>query len=75
MSRKLLHVEIRIAGTLDSPWTECFDGLQMETLTPGETRLTGLVVDQAALYGLIGKLRDLGVKLLAVRCEELPGSK
>lgn len=59
-------VLIRIEGSLDLAWTEWFDGLVVENTSSGETILTGVVADQAALYGLIGKLRDLGVKLLAI---------
>ena len=69
-TRKLLHIEIRIEGYLDPIWAEWFEGLEMQQTIPGETLLKGEVVDQAALYGLLGKLRDLGVKLLAVTYEE-----
>jgi len=58
--------QLRIKGQLDSHWTEWFDGL---TITPGEdgdTLLTGPVVDQAALYGLLKKVRDTGLTLIAV---------
>ncbi len=69
-TRKLLHVEIRIAGCLDPMWVEWFEGLELKQTIPGETVLMGEVMDQAALYGLMGKLRDLGVILLAVTLEE-----
>jgi hypothetical protein len=69
-TRKLLHIEIRIEGCLDPGWAEWFEGLEMNQTVPGETVIMGEVVDQAALYGLMGKLRDLGVKLLAVTFEE-----
>lgn len=65
----LLHIEVRIAGCLDPKWTEWFEGLEIDQTTQGETVITGEVVDQAALYGLIGKLRDLGVRLLAISYE------
>lgn len=68
-TRKLLHIEIRIEGCLDPMWAEWFEGLEMKQTVPGETVLMGEVVDQAALYGLLSKLRDLGVKLLAVNYE------
>ncbi len=68
---KLLHIEVRIEGCLDPAWTEWFAGLEMKQTAPGETVIMGEVVDQAALYGLLGKLRDLGVKLLAVNFKEL----
>ncbi len=58
--------EIRVAGRLSPQWTHCFEGL---TVTPvgGETRVTGPVADQAALYGLLKKIRDLGLSLLSVK--------
>ena len=58
--------EIRIKGYLGSQWQEWFDGL---TITPeeyGNTLLTGPVADQAALHGLIKRVRDLGVPLISV---------
>ncbi len=70
-TRKLLHIEVRIEGCLDPMWAEWFAGLEMKQTTTGETVIMGEVVDQAALYGLLGKLRDLGVKLLAVTFNEL----
>ncbi len=69
-TRKLLHIEIHIEGCLDPLWAEWFEGLEMKQIIPGETVIMGEVVDQAALYGLLGKLRDLGVKLRAVTFEE-----
>jgi len=59
-------VEIRVAGHLDNTWADWLDGFAFVHTEAGETILTGEVDDQAALYGLIAKLRDLGVKLLAV---------
>ena len=64
------RVEIRIDGHLDEGWVEWLDGFTLVHSGQGETILSGKVEDQAALYGLIGKLRDLGVKLIAVNSEE-----
>jgi hypothetical protein len=58
--------EIRIKGHLDTRWTDWFEGLTITALDNGETLLTGMVVDQAALHGLLRKVRDLGVPLLSV---------
>jgi hypothetical protein len=58
--------EIRIKGHLDSRWTEWFEGLTITREANGETVLTGPVIDQAALHGLLRKVRDLGVMLLGV---------
>lgn len=63
-------VTIRIQGDLDPQWEEWFEGFELDITKPGETLLTGVVEDQAALYGLVGKLRDLGAKLLEIKSEE-----
>ena len=67
------RVEIRIEGCLDRQWAEWFEGMEFTQTTNGETVITGDIVDQAALYGLIGKLRDLGVKLLGITFTETGG--
>ncbi len=63
--REPMIYEIRIEGHLGRQWTEWFGGLTI-TLKNGDTLLTGPVVDQAALYGLLKKVRDLGLPLLSV---------
>ncbi|MCE7983356.1 MAG: hypothetical protein DYG89_19455 [Caldilinea sp. CFX5] len=60
--------QIRLAGHLGAQWTTWFDGLTITLEESGATLLTGPVVDQAALYGLLKKVRDLGLPLLAVNC-------
>jgi hypothetical protein len=57
--------EIRLKGHLDERWAERFEGLTLSH-DDGTTILVGQVVDQAALYGLLRKVRDLGLPLLAV---------
>ena len=64
------QVEIRVDGHLDPAWTEWLDGFTLSHTEEGETILAGKVRDQAALYGLIAKLRDLGVKLVSVSSGE-----
>ena len=64
------QVEIRVKGRIDERWSEWFDGLTITHTDQDETVLTGPVADQAALYGLIAKLRDLGLPLLAVNSVE-----
>ena len=59
--------QIRIEGHLGEQWAEWFDGLAVSQEMGGETMLSGLVVDQAALYGLLKKVRDLGMPLVAVK--------
>ena len=58
--------KIRIKGHLDSRWTDWFDGLAITLDENGNTLLSGPVDDQAALYGLLKKVRDLGLPLLSV---------
>lgn len=58
--------QIRLKGHLGEEWTDWFEGLSITLEENGETLLTGLVVDQAALYGLLRKVRDLGLPLLSV---------
>lgn len=60
------HYEIRVAGYLGAEWMEWFGGLTITQEPDGDTRLTGVVTDQSALYGLLRKMRDLGLTLLAV---------
>jgi hypothetical protein len=58
--------EIRLQGHLDSRWAAWFDGMTLTRQRDGTTVLEGAVVDQAALHGLLGKLRDIGLPLLSV---------
>ena len=58
--------EIRIAGHLPAQWSDWFEGLAVTLESDGTTLLSGPVVDQAALYGLLKKVRDLGMPLVAV---------
>ncbi len=57
---------LRIAGHLDPHWSAWFDGLELAYDTDGTTTITGPVADQAALHGLLRKIRDLGVPLLEI---------
>jgi len=58
--------EIRIKGHLENRWAHWFGGLTITLEDDGDTLLTGPVVDQAALHGLLKKVRDLGMPLLSV---------
>ncbi len=60
--------QIRIKGHLGREWTDWFEGLTITLEDNGETLLPGAVVDQAALYGLLRKVRDVGMPLLSVVC-------
>ncbi len=59
--------EIRLKGHLDDRWADWFGGLTITLEENGDTLLIGSVVDQAALHGLLKKVRDLGLPLLSVR--------
>jgi hypothetical protein len=61
-----LVYEIRINGHLGPQWTAWFEGLTITLAKDGDTLLTGPVTDQAALYGLLKKVRDLGMPLVSV---------
>jgi hypothetical protein len=67
-------VKIRIKGHLDQSWSEWFDGLSITHTGQGESILTGTLVDQAALYGFIAGLRDLGLPLISVNLFDAAGS-
>ena len=58
--------EIRLKGRLDARWATWFDGLSLSHESDGTTVLTGPVTDQAALHGLLSKVRDLGLPLISV---------
>ena len=58
--------EIRVQGRLDDRWSTWFDGLTLSQTDDGTTVLRGPVTDQAALHGLLHKLRDIGLPLLSV---------
>jgi hypothetical protein len=62
-----VHYEIRVNGVLGSGWSAWFDGLQVTSDDRGQTTIAGPIADQAALHGLLTKVRDLGVELLEVR--------
>ena len=66
------HYEITVQGILDPRWSAWFGGLQMTSDAAGRTTITGPVADQAALHGLLTKIRDLGLPLLEVRRAEPP---
>lgn len=58
--------QIRLRGSLDNRWANWFDGMAVTLAENGDTLLTGQAQDQAALLGLIAKVRDLGVPLVSV---------
>jgi hypothetical protein len=70
----MLHVEVRVKGVIEKEWSDWFEGLAITALEPGATLLSGDVLDQAALYGLLARLRDLRFDLRSVDvCEVVAG--
>jgi hypothetical protein len=60
------YYEIRLKGHLDPTWSEWFEGLTVTHEANGDTMLSGNLVDQAALHGVLRKVRDLGISLISV---------
>jgi hypothetical protein len=65
-----MHCRITLDTHLDPTWSEWFDGLTITNLDNGTAALSGPIVDQAALHGMLAKVRDLGLPLLEVQCED-----
>ena len=63
--------QIKVKGDLDGKWSDWFDGFAIASEAEGETVLTGEAADQAALHGILNKIRDLGLPLLSVGYVEL----
>jgi hypothetical protein len=59
--------EIRFRGQLDERRARWFEDMQMQPMPDGVTALTGQVLDQSALYGILSRIRDLGLELISVR--------
>jgi len=66
-------VEIRVKGHIDAHWSDWFEGMTIRHTEQDETILLGTVIDQAALYGVLAKLRNLGLSLLSVYSVESEG--
>ena len=67
------RVEIRVKGHIDEHWSGWFEDLTITHTEQDQTILLGTVIDQAALYGLLFKLRDLGLSLVSLSSEEVKG--
>jgi hypothetical protein len=72
---RAVRYEIRVQGHLDGAWSAWFDGLTITHEPGGDTLLEGELVDQAALHGVLQKVRDLGLRLLAVNPAATPGRR
>ena len=64
------YYEIRLKGHLEARWVKWFDGLAITLEENGNTLLSGPVADQAALHGILKKVRDVGIPLVSVRAVE-----
>ena len=58
--------EIRVSGQVDPTWSDWFDGLSITHTAEGETVLSGTITDQAALHGILDRVRDLNLNLVSV---------
>ena len=67
----MLRAEIRVKGQIDTHWSDWFEEFKITHTDQDETILTGDIADQSALYGLIAKLRDLGLSLISVSSYEV----
>ena len=63
--------EIKLKGHLSDRWSDWFDGMEFTHQIDGTTTLTGEILDQAALHGLLKKVRDLGLPLISVICKNV----
>lgn len=66
----MLQVEVRLKGQIDQSWSDWFDGLAIRYAEGDQTVMSGPIADQAALYGLVSKLRDIGLPLLSIQLVE-----
>jgi hypothetical protein len=69
-----VYYRIRVRGHLDDGWSAWFDGLAVRNLDGGDALLEGDLADQAALHGVLARVRDLGLPLLAVNQVEAGGA-
>ena len=69
-----MHYEIRVKGVLGSGWSAWFEGLQVTSDERGQTTIAGPIAAQAALHGLLAKVRDLRLELLEVRRTDQPAT-
>jgi len=67
--------QVRVEGQLDGEWSNWFDGMTIAPQANGDTVLSGAIVDQAALFGVLKKIRDLGMTLVSVNRVKPPSAK
>jgi hypothetical protein len=67
----MMHYEIRVEGQLDPRrWSRWFEGMRIRPTDEGNTTISGLVLDQSSLHGMLAKVRDLGLILISVQRAE-----
>ncbi|MBA7654104.1 hypothetical protein ES703_61979 [subsurface metagenome] len=66
VAKGVWSIGVGVKGQIDQHWSDWFENLAITHTEEGETVLTGTVIDEAAMYGLLSKLRDLGLQLLSV---------
>jgi hypothetical protein len=69
-----IYCQIRVKGHLSEEWSVWFDGLEIDNRAGGEAVLAGPLPDQAALYGVLNRMRDLGLALIALESVDAPTS-
>ncbi len=69
------HCEIKIKSHLDPRWSDWFEGMKLTYLEGDETLLSGPLPDQAALHGLLERIRDLNLTLISVNCVDSPNQE
>jgi hypothetical protein len=62
------YYQIVVKGQLEPHWSQWFNGMDIQNLPTGEAVISGLIVDQAMLHGILNKIRDLGLPLVSLRC-------
>jgi hypothetical protein len=67
----MLEAEIIVKGWIDEAWCEWLGGLWVSYSETGQTVLTGVLLDEAALYGILARMRDLGFHIISIRIEAI----
>ena len=68
--RTSVFYEIRVEGHIGDSWSSCFEGMTIRQEESGETVLSGMLIDEAALHGVLMRIRDLGLPLVEVKRKE-----
>lgn len=74
MSSDEIHCTITVKGHLSADWLGWFGGLRINNLHSGQTSLSGTLPDDAALFGVLSRLYELGIKILSLNCSTEPAA-